>query len=231
MADIAVLLSIQPKYCELIASGEKTIEVRKTRPNIDPPFKCLIYCTKSKVLTDRLWILEEDFRKLYYDLSAVTCSADEGLGANIGNGKVIGEFICDNIFWTVRTGYMGSGMRPTYNIGPNLAAACLTYDELENYGKGRPLFGWHISELKIYDRPKELSEFRKCGADSIDGLEDGLCKYCKDAMRGEMATYGTPNGSVMCEGRFCGKAYETYLDEEFSLTRPPQSWCYVEERR
>lgn len=41
---IAVLISIRPKWCEKIISGEKTIEVRKTRPKMDTPFKCYIYC-------------------------------------------------------------------------------------------------------------------------------------------------------------------------------------------
>ncbi len=49
----AVLISIRPKWCEKIISGEKTIEVRKTRPKMDTPFKCYIYCTKpeEKLLT------------------------------------------------------------------------------------------------------------------------------------------------------------------------------------
>ena len=42
----AILISIRPKWVEKIASGEKTIEVRKTRPKIEMPFKCYIYCTK-----------------------------------------------------------------------------------------------------------------------------------------------------------------------------------------
>lgn len=44
----AVLISIRPKWCELIASGKKTIEVRKTRPKIETPVKCYIYCTVGK---------------------------------------------------------------------------------------------------------------------------------------------------------------------------------------
>ena len=43
----SVLFSIKPKYCELIASGKKTIEVRKTKPKLDTPFKCYIYETKA----------------------------------------------------------------------------------------------------------------------------------------------------------------------------------------
>ena len=45
----AVMISIRPKWCEKIASGEKTIEVRKTRPKLETPFKCYIYCTQASV--------------------------------------------------------------------------------------------------------------------------------------------------------------------------------------
>ena len=44
----AVLISIRPEWCEKIMTGQKTIEVRKTRPKMDPPFKCYIYCTKPE---------------------------------------------------------------------------------------------------------------------------------------------------------------------------------------
>ena len=43
----SVLISIQPKWCELIANGKKTIEVRKTKPKLETPFKCYIYCTRQ----------------------------------------------------------------------------------------------------------------------------------------------------------------------------------------
>lgn len=66
----AVMLSIRPKWVEKISNGEKTIEVRKTRPKLDTPFKCYIYCTQSGV----------------------------ALGAWGKHGKVIGEFTCDRIF-------------------------------------------------------------------------------------------------------------------------------------
>lgn len=36
----SIMLSIQPKYCEMIANGKKTVEVRKTRPKAEPPFRC-----------------------------------------------------------------------------------------------------------------------------------------------------------------------------------------------
>lgn len=43
----AVLISIQPDWCKKILSGEKTVEVRKTRPKLETPFKVYIYCTKT----------------------------------------------------------------------------------------------------------------------------------------------------------------------------------------
>ena len=43
----AVLISIKPKWASLIASGEKTVEVRKTKPLIETPFKCFIYETSA----------------------------------------------------------------------------------------------------------------------------------------------------------------------------------------
>lgn len=44
----AILQSIRPQYCELIAAGKKTIEVRKSKPQIQLPIKCYIYMTKSE---------------------------------------------------------------------------------------------------------------------------------------------------------------------------------------
>lgn len=53
---LTLMLSIKPKWCELIASGRKTIEVRKTRPKLETPFKCYIYCTKDKGISCRkIW--------------------------------------------------------------------------------------------------------------------------------------------------------------------------------
>ena len=43
----AVLISIQPKWCELIASGKKMVEIRKNKPKLETPFKCYIYQTKG----------------------------------------------------------------------------------------------------------------------------------------------------------------------------------------
>lgn len=137
----SVLISIQPKWCELIASGKKTVEVRKTRPKLDTPFKVYIYATKSG---DRL-VLKND--KVFEISKAIT-------------GKVIGEFVCDDI-GEFKVFENGSVQYWNYH---ELGKTCLTYEELANYiGKNKDGYGWHISNLVIYDKPRELSEFYKVG--------------------------------------------------------------------
>lgn len=206
MADIAVLLSIHPKYCQLIADGEKTIEVRKTRPNIDPPFKCLIYCTKEHNADDTLWIFGKKARDLYgatVDIAHL-CGAKDVGGAYKGNGKVVGEFICDNIDCYTDEVVNSSSLEDFCGWNDfDLNRACIHPDDLEKYADGNDLYGWHISDLIIYDKPKELTKF---------------LKPC-------------PHGDVSCF--LCDKSGyndDMHIDCFNRLTRPPQSWCYVEER-
>ena len=135
---IAVLISIRPKWCEKIISGEKTIEVRKTRPKLIPQFKCYIYCTLPKYP-------HEDF-----------IATDYPRPQFYGGGKVVGEFTCDRIF-PINVFDNGSIQNWLFE---HMERSCLTYEELADYiGNGKTGHGWHISDLLIYDRPRELSEF------------------------------------------------------------------------
>ena len=201
----SVLISIRPKWCELIASGEKTVEMRKTRPNIQTPFKCYIYCTKRKM---------------------VTCSEVNG------NGKVIGEFICDKLTY-VEARIDNNGEKHLANANFLLRKSFLSEKQMFDYlykadrktGGG---WAWHISNLKIYDKQRELSEFWAYNEKlhkRYDSEED-FCCYNDTNEYGEALTD-------------CGDAYNNILNcyrcwEEWSgwchnVTRPPQSWCYVEE--
>ena len=148
----AVLISIRPKWCEKIANGEKTIEVRKTRPKMRTPFKCYIYCTKPERE-------HEDFIRTNYPKPQF-----------YGGGKVIGEFTCDRIDWIIHVGYMGipglvetcicdAVTMRTSPIGGLLNAACLTSEMLNDYIARGDGYGWHITNLRIYDAPKSMSEF------------------------------------------------------------------------
>lgn len=127
----AVMLSIRPKWCEKIASGEKTIEVRKTRPKLETPLKCYIYCTLPKYP-------HEDF-----------IATDYPRPQFYGGGKVIGEFTCDQIYELAPLNHAPDDVEKQ---------ACLTREKIVNYLKGTG-YGWHISDLRIYDAPRELSEF------------------------------------------------------------------------
>ena len=134
----AVMLSIRPKWCEKIANGEKTIEVRKTRPKLDTPFKCYIYCTLPKYPHED-FIVTDYPRPQFY-----------------GGGKVIGEFTCDRI------DRLAPANDPygIYDIDDDyVLQTCLENGALWDYGHGAPLYGWHISDLRIYDAPKCLFEF------------------------------------------------------------------------
>lgn len=146
----AVLVSIRPKWCEKIVSGEKTIEVRKTRPKLETPFKVYIYCTSGRPDLN-IPISPERLMQDYLDTGSM-----QSLNCPLGNGKVIGEFTCDRID-TILPANEPYGI---YDIDDDYVfQTCLEYGALWNYGNGQTLYGWHISNLKIYDEPKELGEF------------------------------------------------------------------------
>lgn len=145
----AILMSIHPQWCEKIFNGEKTIEVRKNRPSIEPPFKVYVYCTKAKNISeDGLYLLPND-RTLYLgaeerDLAFVCIEGD------FRNGKVVGSFVCDDII----SDWHGE------HSDEFVKYALLSLDEQKKYGGNKPLYGWHITEPRLFDRPRELREFR-----------------------------------------------------------------------
>ena len=192
----AVLLSIKPQHCNLFANGEKTIEVRKSEPKLRPPFKCYIYCIKkggNLVLGDRFdgnSFITEYALTIGYSRE----QANEIWG--VMNGKVIGEFICDDIIDLHDNGEAFVAITDYDLIG-----CCLNYKELYEYANGKVLYGWHISNLKIYDKPKELNEFKRYNRTE----ENSPCAHTK----------------------WLYEPCETC--KECNLTRPPQNWCYVEE--
>ena len=167
----SVLISIQPKWCERIAARWKTLELQKSRPNISVPFKCYIYQTRHK------WVFSL-LRRL-------------GMGAladilTKGSGKIVGQFVCDHIL----------GHCEMANADIAEQQANVRRKKILEYSGGKEVYGWHISNLRIYEKPKDLSDFgtkHKCN----------LSRKCTEQ-------------GFLCAG-YC------------KLTRPPQSWCYVEE--
>lgn len=189
----AVLISIRPKWCELIANGTKTVEVRKSRPKLHTPFKCYIYCTQPRYPHEDY--IETDYPKPQF----------------YGGGKVIGEFTCERIYEIRKRGipenfdycYLSLNEWGNDDIETEIraiSASCVSKEKLNAYGAKAPLlYGWHISDLRIYDAPRELGEFQRATdpCDSCHAEYTWKCTGCKK-LSGD-------------------------------IKRPPQSWCYVEE--
>lgn len=191
----SVLISIKPKWCELIASGKKTIEVRKNRPKIETPFKCYIYCTKSHCGTNVLLVDSEN------QCAVIGDYRNEISGWKVGSGKVIGEFVCDRIAEGI---YDDESGLLVYDF--NRKEACLSKEQIAEYANGKMFYGWHISDLKFYDEPKELGKFWRTEICDDYSDKDG-CEYV-----------------YSCPYKRKNKRCAAHID------RPPQSWCYVEER-
>lgn len=199
----SILIPIKPKWTAKILNGEKTAEIRKTAPkewvdylkgkikNKPEPMIVYIYCTKGDYIGR--------ISKKYV-------------------GKVVARFALRNVYTiynegsidetdTMYTKYLAGrkvGHLWTEQIGEHtlLRDSYLLYRELDEYLKGKIGYAWHISDLEIFDEPKELSEFytlkcnqkkEPCNIKDVFGVEEchRICKLCK------------------------------------SLTKAPQSWCYV----
>lgn len=160
----SVLISIRPRWIDLISRGIKTIEVRKTRPKLDPPFKCYIYCTRS---TDHpagyIGCYDHDWHTFGL-ISPLNIEAGKHFNIEVVSGKVVGEFTCDAILPII---VFDNGSIQNWNFW-SLNEACMSYEDMADYiGHGKNGYGWHIADLKIYDEPKELSELHhdcsQCG--------------------------------------------------------------------
>lgn len=193
----AVMKSVSPRICEKVANGNCTILVSKTAPKCGVPFKCYIYCTSAKPY---LYKEANPPFELFLDSELYK---GKGYDDRLFSSKVIGEFICDRIdeIYQCNSGWVKEN-------------ACISKDEFFDYlgiprgthfGYDKKAYAWHISDLKIYGKPKELSEFyRPCSY-------SGICYSCN-----RFRPNGTPNDKPndFCDGE---------------ITRPPQSWFYVEE--
>ena len=179
----AVMISIRPEWCEKICDGEKTVEVRKARPKLEMPFKCYIYCTAERVGYEELWVLDAPSREKYL-ITAVCAYLQRAEGASKGNRKVIGEFTCDRIYEleTRSPGgsyYVKGEDQPTTNAVAR--QSCLSLRDMHEYLQAKVGYGWHISNLKIYDTPKELSKFSRPFENCIDKVCDEFgCALCEN---------------------------------------------------
>lgn len=194
----AVLASVKPKHCYNIANLLKTLELRKNEPNLKVPFKVYIYCTKGK---DNLYNVDNRIvlnnYKVTFDTNGNALETIYQL-----NGTVIGEFVCDKIYYldADSVGFVvKKNGKYVYLSECAELNTCVSEKEMRKYFGIYRGFAWHISNLIIYNEPKELREFTKynrhCEFDYMPFARPDDCSHC-----------------VGCK-----------------LEKPPQSWCYVEE--
>lgn len=222
----AVMISIRPKWCELIANGEKTIEIRKTRPKLTPPFKCYIYESQGNkyswnVKAETIANNDED---RYLDCKRGAPDVKRTKNGtpyfSYGRMSVIGEFVCNFIYEFTEENQEF--------CGASFDAMQLTPKELSAYANGKTVYGWHISDLVIYDRPKELNEFLTTDNEAVRKCEHRFC--------GGQAEYKVKHGGWIKGSYMCTKKSDYDPDwcekcKTKPITRPPQSWCYVEQLR
>lgn len=152
----AILLSVQSQHALNILDGRKTLELRKSVPK---DFKgwVYVYVTKSKPYIE------------YADYDGEKCFYEEIRNVpewNI-NGTIPFRFWYDE-YDTVE--YITDFDFEGYEDGLN-HLLCLNDEQISNYGNCKDLYAWHIKKLEIFDKPMQLSDFRKIGRDKIMGKE------------------------------------------------------------
>ena len=196
----SVLISIQPYWVFLIIAQKmgwnipqnKIVEIRKTCPKEKTwNKKAIIYCAQDK--------------KSFYSIPKEYQGSMRPL-----LGKVVGEFLCDDLFTIGANAYGHEYIE---------RVSCLSHKELENYqGEKTYIWGWHISDLKIYDEPKELKRFGKFECEYCGSKKECFApETIYDCSLQRIDTHLNNNNMYRCDGDF------------LSLKRPPQSWCYVKE--
>lgn len=124
------------------------------------------------------------------------------------HGKVIGEFICDKV-----DEYPYDYCDGVDIDDDTILETAIDREDINIYAKGKTIYGWHISDLKIYDRPKELSEFNAV-CRYIN--EDKSCHFRKVMCPYQQFDYNEDGSINIVE---CSRV----------IIRPPQSWMRVED--
>lgn len=176
-----ILASLKPYYYYLIGERKKTIEVRKSALK-NLPQDIVFYMSKD----------EKSFAKIPKKFQGKYREHFGKIGIRAVVDKIVKMKMTIDDFGNLIL--LSSIAKWNFNH-------CLSNDELDSYLGDKTGYGWHLDNVAVYDKPRELSEFRK------------PCPY------GNM-----PCG--VCED------YSDYSGECRNIvTRPPQSWCYVEEEK
>lgn len=225
----SILLSVRPEWVAKILNGKKTIEIRKTSPKCDLPIDVYIYCTKGDYLHHNkngwfvfdmptTFIAQEDF---------VTVKEQKPF-----NGKVVAKFTLrevEEMEYSMYYGYTPKDHESSFPAEwPFWKRACITHKELWDYGNGKPrIYAWYISDLVIFDKPKELSDFMK------PNWDDGLDKALEQARKEDAKIAERIHNGDSFDGEIDNCEELTLVGFKLSgrITKAPKSWCYVEESK
>ena len=220
MGNKSILMSIRPQYVAQILKGNKTIEVRK-KFSKDYVGWVYIYCTKGKPYLNSLeyrglkwfWLEDKDILGVTENSKKATNGFENGLYDRL-NGKVVARFWCDKVSViqfnscpTIPTIAYTTFLDRYYSDTDLQKASCLNGNELMWYlGTDKEQVGYaiHITKLEMFDKPKELKEFYKVGAWKV--FEEQF------------------------DSSYLKREQQEIMEElEQTITKAPQSWCYIEE--
>lgn len=150
----AIMISVKPEWCRKILNGEKIGELRTTIPKCELPFKAYLYCTKCKD------------KKRYSDEVDIPLET----GMYMGNGRVVAE-------WIVKEYDKYTDLTNTANLQRICKRCCVSDKKVWEYSKQgtKLIYDLHIDDLKIYDEPKELSEFCKAYRENQNFCKTAIC--------------------------------------------------------
>lgn len=223
----SILISIKPEYVEKILNHSKTIEIRKTMPKCELPCKVYIYCTKAKKPYQDKDCVREDWLTIAHPITKEFI-----LGANYGeclNGKIVAEFTLKKIetLWQNNKNKTSTATVVDKEIFEK--QTCMTWEQYCEYhkcknGKYPNSYAWHIDDLKIYDKPKELNEFSSISK-RMKGKESRFASHLLQR----------PPQSWCYVEEMGGRIMEVYVDELPKCCKECQfyalQWCNAVEKK
>ena len=145
-----IIISLCPKWCKLILSGKKTVELRKSRPRIEPPFHVYLYETKAgkgQVVGECICYKIEKYRA---DFTSDSCYEDiRRIDVNEDSEEEEDVFITSNEFENPNDCYLCKKSK-------------LTFEEIKQYifnGKSGffEFYGWYLAKVTEYKKARQLS--------------------------------------------------------------------------
>ena len=196
----SILISIQPQWVEKILNREKTIEIRKTKPNIELPCKVYIYMTKKRNFFmanrkgEEIWFGDG----LRYDKTEIVKFPKCDVQYWHLLGKVVAEFTLNEIETLWQNNKNKTSTATVVDKAIFEKQTCMTWEQYCEYhkcknGKYPNSYAWHIEDLKIYDKPKELSEFTH----NVPNYSNGVVMYSlkKEPLKRPFQSWGYVNGT------------------------------------